>query len=251
MRNLCRQFAEWLESEPSGLTETWRAHLESCATCRALWQQEQAYRALLKQVRAEPVPACQLRWEAIALRLQTRPQRRILWAPRFAWGLGIALAVGIAIGLWFQITPRTQNPDSAVRLSQRESASPERAELRWRSAGSEAQPFAAAEPVLTEPKPTHSDGEPEASPKAVPEARMRIARAPEPTSMRGTVRPTATQITMLAPEPIVPLGDTPQTEYLPVRYGEPASAAEVAGGMPSETQHAMEGVDENAIICSF
>jgi hypothetical protein len=69
--------------------------------------------------------------------------------------------------------------------------------------------------------------------------------------MRGTVRPTATQITMLAPEPIVPLGDTPQTEYLPVRYGEPASAAEVAGGMPSETQHAMEGVDENAIICSF
>ncbi len=250
MRNPCRQFAEWLESEPSGLTETWHAHLEVCAACRALWQQEQAYRALLNQVRSEPVPVCQLRWETIASRLETRPQRRTLWMPRLAWGLGMALAVGVAIGLWFQMAPPTQSPAS-VRISQRKPAPAAHADWRRESTASETQPITAAEPVLTEPKPTHSDGESAVLPKAIPEARMRIARAPESASMRGAVRPASTQITMLTPEPIVPLDDTPQTEYLPVRYGEPAATAEAARAIPSETQHATEGIDENAIICSF
>lgn len=250
MKNLCRQFAEWLESEPSGLTQTWRAHLEACAACRTLWQQEQAYRALLKRVRSEPVPACQMRWEAIASRLEPRPQRRILWAPPLAWGLGMILAVGVAIGLWFQIMPRAQSSDSAVRVSQPETISSAGIELRGESAASEGQPFAVAEPVLTEPNPTHSDGEPETSPKAVQKP-YQIARAPEPTTGRGWTRPSPSQITMLSPEPIEPLDDAPQAEYLPVRYGEPTATAEAAGGAPAENQHAMEGTDENAIICSF
>ncbi len=250
MKNLCRQFAEWLESEPSALTETWRAHLEACAVCRTLWQQEQTYRTLLKQVRSEPVPACQLRWETIASRLETRPQRRIFWAPQLAWGLGMALAVGIATGLWFQTTPRSQNPDSAVRVSQPESTSSAGIEGHWEPATSEVQPSAVAEPVLTEPNPTHSDGESETSPKAVQKA-YQIARAPEPTPGRGWTRPSPSQITMLSPEPIEPLDDAPQAEYLPVRYGALTATAESAGGAPAENQHAMEGTDENAIICSF
>lgn len=250
MKNLCRQFAEWLEREPSALTETWRVHLEACATCRTLWQQEQTYRTLLKQVRSEPVPACQLRWETIASRLETRPQRRIFWTPQLAWGLGALLAVGVAMGLWFQTTPRSQNPDSAVQVSQPESTSSAGIELRWESAGSEALPFAVAEPVLTEPNPAYSDGKPETSPKALQKPHQ-IARAPEPTTGRRWTRPSPSQITMLSPEPIVPLDNTPQAEYLPVHYGEREVVARVVGGAPLENQHAMEETDENAIICSF
>jgi anti-sigma factor RsiW len=70
-----------------------RAHLESCATCRAAYEDHRRFETLLEEATGEPDAKPSL-WPGVAARLEP-PRRRL----RLASGMAFAAAAGVALAL--------------------------------------------------------------------------------------------------------------------------------------------------------
>lgn len=258
MNKLCRQFEKWLEQEPSDLSGSWREHLQHCSRCATLWHRDRAYRKLIQNMRSEPVPSCQLLWITMASRLtQPAPQSRSSF--RLAWTVATASVLVIAFSIaWILLGDIERNHSTVVvpPSSHKVARVPEQF---------------AQKKTSTPPAPVHSDGELKRSattpsPKAIslslsPEASEdsahslvgEIQETPKVIAstrgfgaMRGGEHRARYNLVMLPPEPIKPLGDHDQVEYLPIQYGQRTE---------TDSAQKMETIEETkydeGIICSF
>lgn len=261
MKNRCQQFVQWLEKEPSNLPESWREHLQHCSRCATLWHGKRAYHKLIQSMRSEPVPSCQLPWNAVASRLtQPAPQ------PRFSLRLVGAIATASALAIAFSIAwvllgdiernhstvfgpPSPQKvarvPDQPVQQKASTSSVPVHSDGEFKISSPTPSPKATslsfsfeASKSSAQPQSGHFAGD------GIQETPTVIASARGFGTTRGGEHRERSHLVMLPPEPITPLGDD-QVEYLPIQYGQRTEADSV------QTTETVEETRYEGIICSF
>ncbi len=260
MKNACKQFVEWLESEGTNLPPNLMAHRELCPECQREYEMECAYQRVLDTVRSEPVPTTNLQWSHIADKLnqpakQARP--RLAWRPLWAPALAFGVMVGLGLLFWMnspnertELAQVAKGSESGGAVMMRMEALPPDTAVSSDGEVSEpsapvysdtVKPFAGAE---EEPNTLRLEARiPSSSPEydMVPR-RQELAMAPSetarPSARNGepALRTAPVALQTLELEPIIPQGSE-NAEYLPVQYSSEPSATEAQAN--------------DAIICSF
>ncbi len=127
----CDDFRQWLETAGAKRTEeildSYRAHSGSCATCRAILEEEQLWRRFFSAA-PEPAPE-RSAWPGVIARIREAEDRRaslsdalLLFSRRLAPAFALVVLLVGGIGLWRDMLLETRE-QTPVTVAMLESAS--------------------------------------------------------------------------------------------------------------------------------
>ncbi len=248
MRHNCKQLELWMLDSSEPMPEELETHLKRCPACAERWQQERRYQHLLHQLRLEPIPTSQTRWEQVQRRLAERAVQRsgrLMWRSALAGALSMLFVVAVGVGGWWFWKPTPPNLEGNRQLAV--------------GSGSEQEPpqeiasFHADSEVPPAPNSLLSDSPTPPKAESAPQRRIMIARtdaqastmpftganamnrtrkeviSERATTVRGGVLAMRNEepdfsapleIEILPVEPIMPYGESQTAEYLPVNYAQ-------------------------------
>ncbi len=147
----CDDFRQWLETTGAKRTEkipdSYRAHSASCATCRAILEEEHLWRRFFSAA-PEPSPE-RPAWLVVMAGIREIEDRRaslsdalLLFSRRLAPAFALVVLLAGGIGLWRDMLPETreQNPvttamlDSASGLEASPADEPDAVLMAWAGA---------------------------------------------------------------------------------------------------------------------